>query len=95
MTIASYYVIESLVALLESSMTSSKYSEEIKKCLETFEKLTYRYSEDIELNKIFDNFKIAIIKKDFIRVESVKSALKELGNLRRLTENHSIMPPLR
>lgn len=91
MTIASYYVIESLVALLESS----KHSKEIEKYLETFEKLVYRYSEDIELSKIFDNFKIAILTKDFIRVESLKSALRELANLRRLTENHPVMLSLR
>lgn len=91
MTIASYYVVESLVALLESS----KRAKDIEKYTETFERLVYRYSEDIELSKIFDNFKIAIITKDFIRIESVKSALRELANLRRLTENHPFISSLR
>lgn len=87
MVFASYYVIEYIMSAFENR-------DKVDECFEIFEKMVYRYSEDKELNRVYEKFRNFFPIKNFNELVDIKTDLKRLRDTRRLMTNYGISPLL-
>jgi hypothetical protein len=88
MVFASYYVVDYILSIFKSG-------EDIEECFEIFEKLVHRYSEDRELNKVYEKFENILPMKNFEELANVKKDLEKLRDSRILMNNYNVTTPFR
>jgi hypothetical protein len=75
MILAGYYVIKNLLLVLDrGDLTESK---------DLFDKFSRRYLNDEELQRIFDEFNSYLKIEDSKKLDNIKAALRELGEVRK------------
>lgn len=75
MVLASHYVIKSISIVLEK--------QDIPKGTEVCNKFSKRYSEDADLQRIFNEFKAYLETRDDGELKKIKTALKRLTSIRK------------